>query len=193
MTLFTAGAGTQTIPLWVLAAMQRPTQLPVVNVVALVLVLLSVDPRLPRSAHRAATPPVGDGTDPIVGCTCGPNGRRLGACARPTTRAPDTEGSHRTVSATVRSTAGVSAWRVAVIGLVGRPRRRYRGRRRQLPAERPGLPRSAPAPPTFRPTPRSTSRCASSRPRPRTRRSVTSWLTFRRSRASTSTGRCTRR
>jgi putative spermidine/putrescine transport system permease protein len=44
VTLFTAGAGTQTIPLFVLAAMQRPTALPVVNVVALVLVLFSVIP-----------------------------------------------------------------------------------------------------------------------------------------------------
>ena len=44
VTLFTAGAGTQTIPIWVLGAMQRPTQLPVVNVVAIVLVLLSVIP-----------------------------------------------------------------------------------------------------------------------------------------------------
>ena len=44
VTLFTAGAGTQTIPLWVLAAMQRPTELPVVNVVALVLIVASVVP-----------------------------------------------------------------------------------------------------------------------------------------------------
>jgi putative spermidine/putrescine transport system permease protein len=44
VTLFTAGAGTQTIPLFVLAAMQRPTALPVVNVVALVLILISVIP-----------------------------------------------------------------------------------------------------------------------------------------------------
>jgi putative spermidine/putrescine transport system permease protein len=44
VTLFTAGAGTQTIPLWVLAAMQRPTELPVVNVVATVLIVLSVIP-----------------------------------------------------------------------------------------------------------------------------------------------------
>ncbi|HEY8171200.1 MAG TPA: ABC transporter permease [Candidatus Limnocylindria bacterium] len=44
VTLFTAGAGTQTIPLFVLAAMQRPTELPVVNVVALVLILFSVIP-----------------------------------------------------------------------------------------------------------------------------------------------------
>jgi putative spermidine/putrescine transport system permease protein len=44
VTLFTAGAGTQTIPLFVLSAMQRPTALPVVNVVALVLILISVFP-----------------------------------------------------------------------------------------------------------------------------------------------------
>jgi putative spermidine/putrescine transport system permease protein len=44
VTNFTAGAGTQTIPMWILAAIQRPTELPVVNVVALVLILLSVIP-----------------------------------------------------------------------------------------------------------------------------------------------------
>ena len=44
VTLFTAGAGTQTVPIFVLAAMQRPTELPVVNVVAIVLVLASVVP-----------------------------------------------------------------------------------------------------------------------------------------------------
>ena len=44
VTLFTAGAGTQTIPLFVLASMQRPTELPVVNVVALVLIVFSVVP-----------------------------------------------------------------------------------------------------------------------------------------------------
>ena len=44
VTNVTAGAGTQTIPMWILAAIQRPTELPVVNVVALVLVILSVIP-----------------------------------------------------------------------------------------------------------------------------------------------------
>jgi putative spermidine/putrescine transport system permease protein len=44
VTNFTAGAGTPTIPLFVLASMQRPTELPVVNVVAMVLVLFSVVP-----------------------------------------------------------------------------------------------------------------------------------------------------
>ena len=44
VTNFTAGAGTQTIPMWILSAIQRPTELPVVNVVALVLIVLSVAP-----------------------------------------------------------------------------------------------------------------------------------------------------
>jgi putative spermidine/putrescine transport system permease protein len=44
VTNFTAGAGTQTVPMWILTAIQRPTELPVVNVVALVLILTSVIP-----------------------------------------------------------------------------------------------------------------------------------------------------
>jgi putative spermidine/putrescine transport system permease protein len=44
VTNFTAGAGTQTIPMYILTAIQRPTELPVVNVIALVLILLSVIP-----------------------------------------------------------------------------------------------------------------------------------------------------
>lgn len=44
VTLFTAGPGTQTIPIWIFTAIQRPTELPVVNVVALLLLLLSIVP-----------------------------------------------------------------------------------------------------------------------------------------------------
>ena len=44
VTNFTAGPGTQTIPMWILTAIQRPTELPVVNVVAFVLILLSAIP-----------------------------------------------------------------------------------------------------------------------------------------------------
>lgn len=44
VTNFTAGAGTQTLPMWILSAIQRPTELPVVNVVALVLIVVSVIP-----------------------------------------------------------------------------------------------------------------------------------------------------
>ena len=60
VTNFTAGAGTQTIPMWILTAIQRPTELPVVNVVALILILLSVIPvyvatRLSESAAGSRT------------------------------------------------------------------------------------------------------------------------------------------
>ena len=44
VTNFTAGAGVDTVPLWVLSAIQRPRDLPVVNVVALVLIVLSIVP-----------------------------------------------------------------------------------------------------------------------------------------------------
>jgi putative spermidine/putrescine transport system permease protein len=44
VTNFTAGPGTQTIPLYILSAIQRPNEVPVVNVVALALILLSVIP-----------------------------------------------------------------------------------------------------------------------------------------------------
>jgi putative spermidine/putrescine transport system permease protein len=44
VTNFTAGPGTETIPLWIFGAIQRPREVPVVNVVALALILLSVIP-----------------------------------------------------------------------------------------------------------------------------------------------------
>jgi len=44
VTNFTAGPGTQTIPMWIFAAIQRPTELPVVNVVAFVLIVFSTIP-----------------------------------------------------------------------------------------------------------------------------------------------------
>ncbi len=44
VTNFTAGPGIDTVPLWVLSAIQRPNALPVVNVVATVLIALSVIP-----------------------------------------------------------------------------------------------------------------------------------------------------
>ena len=44
VTTFTAGAGVQTLPIWIFGNMARPQQAPVVNVVAAVLVLLSVVP-----------------------------------------------------------------------------------------------------------------------------------------------------
>ena len=44
VTNFTAGPGTQTIPMWIYSAIQRPNELPVVNVVAFVLILVSIIP-----------------------------------------------------------------------------------------------------------------------------------------------------
>jgi putative spermidine/putrescine transport system permease protein len=59
VTIFTAGAGTQTVPMWIYAAIQRPNELPVVNVVALVLIVISVIPvyisqRLASDVTRSA-------------------------------------------------------------------------------------------------------------------------------------------
>ena len=44
VTTFTAGPGTETIPLWILGAIQRPNELPVVNVVAVAVILVMFIP-----------------------------------------------------------------------------------------------------------------------------------------------------
>jgi putative spermidine/putrescine transport system permease protein len=44
VTTFTIGAGTETLPIWIFRNLFRPTQLPIVNVVALIVVLLSIVP-----------------------------------------------------------------------------------------------------------------------------------------------------
>ncbi len=44
VTTFTAGAGVTTLPIWILDNMFRPNQAPIVNVVAVVLVVISVIP-----------------------------------------------------------------------------------------------------------------------------------------------------
>ena len=44
VTTFTAGPGIQTLPLWIFQNLFRPNQAPVVNVIAAVLVLVSVLP-----------------------------------------------------------------------------------------------------------------------------------------------------
>jgi putative spermidine/putrescine transport system permease protein len=44
VTLFTAGPGTQTVPMFIFSSIQRPNELPVVNVVAFVLILASIIP-----------------------------------------------------------------------------------------------------------------------------------------------------
>jgi putative spermidine/putrescine transport system permease protein len=44
VTTFTAGAGVQTLPIWILNNLFRPNQAPIVNVVAVVLIVVSIIP-----------------------------------------------------------------------------------------------------------------------------------------------------
>jgi putative spermidine/putrescine transport system permease protein len=44
VTTFTAGSGIQTLPIWIFANLSRPNQLPIVNVVAVLVVLISIVP-----------------------------------------------------------------------------------------------------------------------------------------------------
>ena len=44
VTTFTAGASVQTLPIWIFSNLARPNQAPVVNVVAALLIVLSVLP-----------------------------------------------------------------------------------------------------------------------------------------------------
>jgi len=44
VTTFTAGAGVTTLPIWILDNLFRPNQAPIVNVIAVVLVLVSIIP-----------------------------------------------------------------------------------------------------------------------------------------------------
>jgi putative spermidine/putrescine transport system permease protein len=67
VTTFTIGAGEETLPIWIFRNLFRPTQLPIVNVVALLVVLLSIIPvylahRLSREEGGAAA---GKGGRPV--------------------------------------------------------------------------------------------------------------------------------
>jgi len=44
VTTFTAGAGTQTLPIWIFSNYSRPNQLPLVDVASVLVLLLSVIP-----------------------------------------------------------------------------------------------------------------------------------------------------
>jgi putative spermidine/putrescine transport system permease protein len=44
VTTFTAGAGVTTLPIWILENLFRPNQAPIVNVVAVVLIVVSIVP-----------------------------------------------------------------------------------------------------------------------------------------------------
>jgi putative spermidine/putrescine transport system permease protein len=59
VTTFTAGTGQQTLPLWIFQNFSRPNQLPIVNVVAVIVILISIIPvylahRLTREEGGAA-------------------------------------------------------------------------------------------------------------------------------------------
>jgi len=60
VTTFTIGAGEETLPIWIFRNLFRPTQLPIVNVVAMLVVLVSIVPvylahRLTREEDGTAT------------------------------------------------------------------------------------------------------------------------------------------
>ena len=64
VTTFTVGAGDDTLPIWILTNFSRPNQLPVVNVVAVFVIVLSIIPvylahRLTREETTTATGGVG--------------------------------------------------------------------------------------------------------------------------------------
>jgi putative spermidine/putrescine transport system permease protein len=59
VTTFTIGAGEETLPIWIFSRLFRPNQLPIVNVVAVIVVLISIAPvylahRLTREEGGAA-------------------------------------------------------------------------------------------------------------------------------------------
>jgi putative spermidine/putrescine transport system permease protein len=69
VTNFTIGAGEQTLPIWIFTNLFRPHNLPIVNVVAVIVVLLSIIPvylahRLTREESISARG--GGGTEPVT-------------------------------------------------------------------------------------------------------------------------------
>ncbi|HXR31093.1 MAG TPA: ABC transporter permease [Solirubrobacterales bacterium] len=64
VTTFTIGAGDETLPIWIYRNLFRPNQLPIVNVVAVLVVLISIVPvylahRLTREEEGAGAAPAG--------------------------------------------------------------------------------------------------------------------------------------
>ena len=62
VTVFTIGAGDETLPIWILNNFSRPNQLPIVNVVAVLVILISIIPvylahRLTREEGAAGRGP----------------------------------------------------------------------------------------------------------------------------------------
>jgi putative spermidine/putrescine transport system permease protein len=73
VTTFTVGAGDQTLPIWILTNFSRPNQLPIVNAVAVIVILISIVPvylayRLTREEEGAPGAPA---TAPAGGAAAG--------------------------------------------------------------------------------------------------------------------------
>ena len=71
VTTFTIGAGQETLPIWIFNNLFRPTQLPIVNVVAVLVVLISIIPvylahRLTREEGGAAGRGAGTDVDTVT-------------------------------------------------------------------------------------------------------------------------------
>ncbi len=62
MTTFTVGAGDETLPIWIFTNFSRPNQLPIVNAVAVIVILISIIPVY--LAHRLTRE---EGTGPGAG------------------------------------------------------------------------------------------------------------------------------
>ena len=70
VTTFTVGAGDQTLPIWILTNFSRPNQLPIVNAVAVLVILLSIIPVY--LAHRLTRDEGGAGVAPAAEVTAAP-------------------------------------------------------------------------------------------------------------------------
>ena len=79
VTTFTIGAGEETLPIWIFRNLFRPNQLPIVNVVAVLVVLISIVPvylahRLTR--EEGGRLPLGAGAGTVEGGVVGPRRQR---------------------------------------------------------------------------------------------------------------------
>jgi putative spermidine/putrescine transport system permease protein len=77
VTTFTLGAGAETLPIWIFSNLFRPNQIPIVNVVALLVVLISIVPvylahRLTREEGAAAAPGGGAGASVVAETAAAP-------------------------------------------------------------------------------------------------------------------------
>ena len=71
VTTFTVGAGDETLPLWILTNYSKPNQLPIVNAVAAIVVLISIIPVY--IAHRLSSETAGSrGGGPVAEATAVP-------------------------------------------------------------------------------------------------------------------------